>query len=163
MSAIPEEFVSKTSALSDEVTRPFARSRKIYVEGSRPDIRVPMREVEQTDTQINEGVEVNPPIYIYDTSGPYTDPDARIDLMAGLGDVRSSWIEERGDTELLTGPSSDFGRERQSDPELASLRFEHIRTPRRARASSPRRWNSSPSARTNGSTSCARIRATPSC
>ncbi len=133
MSAIPEDFVNKTSALSEEVTRPFAMSKKIYVEGSRPDIRVPMREIEQTDTQINGGVEQNPPIYVYDTSGPYTDPEAEIDLLKGLGDVRTAWIEERGDTELLSGPTSDYGRARQSDPELAHLRFEHIRTPRRAK------------------------------
>jgi len=134
MSAIPEDFVTKTSALSDEVTRPFAMSRKVYVEGSRPDLRVPMREVEQTPTEINGGVEENPPIYLYDTSGPYTDPAASIDLLAGLNDVRTAWIEQRGDTELLDGPTSDYGRARQNDPELANLRFEHIRTPRRAKA-----------------------------
>jgi len=134
MSAIPEDFVTKTSALSAEVTRPFAMSQKIYVEGSRPDIQVPMRQVEQTPTEINGGVEDNPPIYIYDTSGPYTDPKAQIDLLAGLTDVRTPWIEERGDTELLEGPSSEFGHQRQNDPDLAHLRFEHIRTPRRAKA-----------------------------
>ncbi len=133
MSAIPEDFIQKTAALSEEVTRPFAKSKKIHVTGSRDDIRVPMREVEQTPTQINDGVEENPPIYVYDTSGPYTDPTARIDLLKGLDDVRTAWVEERGDTELLDGPTSDYGRERQNDPELAHLRFEHIRTPRRAK------------------------------
>ncbi len=134
MSAIPEEFVRKTAKLSDEVTKPFPASRKIHVEGSRPDIRVPMREVTLTATHTNQGIEENPPVYIYDTSGPYTDPDARIDLLAGLPDVRNAWIEERGDTERLAGPSSEFGHRRQSDPGLAHLRFEHIRTPRRAKA-----------------------------
>jgi phosphomethylpyrimidine synthase len=133
MSAIPEDFIQKTAALSEEVTRPFAMSQKLYVTGSRPDIRVPMRQVEQTPTQLNGGVEENPPIFVYDTSGPYTDPTACIDLLKGLADVRTAWIDERGDTELLDGPTSDYGRQRQNDAELAHLRFEHIRTPRRAK------------------------------
>ena len=133
MSAIPEDFIRKTARLSDEVTRPFPNSRKIHVQGSRPDIRVPMRQVEQADTPASFGSEQNPPITLYDTSGPYTDPDSSIDLMRGLPGLRDGWIEERGDTERLPGPSSEFGRERQSSPELARLRFEHIRPPRRAR------------------------------
>ncbi|MDH3933700.1 MAG: phosphomethylpyrimidine synthase ThiC [Gammaproteobacteria bacterium] len=132
MSAIPEEFIKKTTQLSEDVTRPFPNSAKIYVEGSRPDIRVPMRQVRQDDTPASFGVEKNPPITVYDTSGPYSDPDASIDLMAGLPDVRAGWIDERNDTGLLDGPSSEFGHERQADPELAHLRFEHIRKPRRA-------------------------------
>ncbi len=134
MSAIPEDFIKKTSELSGEVTRPFANSRKIHVEGSRPDIRVPMREVEQTPTTTNGANEPNPPIYVYDTSGPYGDPGVKIDLLKGLPDVRADWILERDDTELLQGPTSEYGKERQSDPELANLRFEHIRAPRRAKA-----------------------------
>jgi phosphomethylpyrimidine synthase len=133
MSAIPQAFVEKTAELSDEVTRPFPSSRKVYVTGSRPDLRVPMREVSLTPTQTSDGIEENPPIMIYDTSGPYTDPDARIDLLTGLPDLRDAWIRERGDTDLLDGPTSAFGRERQSDPRLSHLRFEHIRTPRRAK------------------------------
>ena len=132
MSAIPEEFIKKTTQLSDDVTRPFPNSAKIYVEGSRPDIRVPMRQIQQADTPASFGVEKNPPITVYDTSGPYSDPEASIDLMAGLPDVRAGWIDERNDTELLGGPSSEFGHKRQADPELARLRFEHIRNPRRA-------------------------------
>jgi phosphomethylpyrimidine synthase len=132
MSAIPEEFIRKTTQLSDDVTRPFPNSVKIHVEGSRPDIRVPMRQIQQADTPASFGVEKNPPITVYDTSGPYSDPDASIDLMGGLPDVRAGWIDERNDTELLGGPSSEFGHERQADPELAHLRFEHIRNPRRA-------------------------------
>jgi len=134
MSAIPESFIQTTARLSDEVTRPFPASQKRYVAGSRPDIRVPMREVSLTPTRTSSGVEENPPVPVYDTSGPYTDPDARIDLMAGLPDLRGRWIEERGDTEQLDGPSSAFGRRRQEDPALSHLRFEHIRTPRRAKA-----------------------------
>jgi phosphomethylpyrimidine synthase len=134
MSAIPEDFIKKTTQLSEDVTRPFPNSRKVYVEGSRPDIRVPMRQVEQADTAASFGAEKNPPITVYDTSGPYSDPEASIDLLAGLADVRACWITDRADTEQLDGPSSAFGQERQSNPELAHLRFEHIRTPRRALA-----------------------------
>ncbi|MEJ2632033.1 MAG: phosphomethylpyrimidine synthase ThiC [Acidihalobacter sp.] len=133
MSAIPQGFVEKTSKLSEEVTRPFPNSRKVYVQGSREDLRVGMREIEQTPTHTDAGVEENPPIPVYDTSGPYTDPEARIDLMKGLAPLRASWIEERGDTVQLDGPTSEYGRRRQDDAELASLRFEHVRAPRRAR------------------------------
>ena len=85
MSAIPEDFIKKTAKLSDDVTRPFPASKKIYVEGSRPDIQVPMREVECTPTHTEQGDELNPPIYIYDTSGPYTDPQVKIDLLKSDG------------------------------------------------------------------------------
>ncbi|MDZ7661042.1 phosphomethylpyrimidine synthase ThiC [Thiohalophilus sp.] len=134
MSAIPEEFIQKTAKLSDDVTRPFPSSKKTYVTGSRDDIRVPLREVECTPTHTEQGEEHNLPIYIYDTSGPYTDPQVSIDLRKGLPDVRARWIAERDDTELLDGPTSEYGRARQDDPELAHLRFEHIRQPRRAKA-----------------------------
>ncbi|MFN2147896.1 MAG: phosphomethylpyrimidine synthase ThiC [Anaerolineales bacterium] len=134
MSAIPDEFVSKTAALSEEVTRPFPGSRKIYVGGSRPDIRVGMREVSQSDTPASFGAEPNASITVYDTSGPYTDPAAKIDLRQGLAAVRAAWIDERADTEVLSLPSSEYGQRRATDPALASLRFEHIRKPRRARA-----------------------------
>ncbi|MCB1924821.1 MAG: phosphomethylpyrimidine synthase ThiC, partial [Gammaproteobacteria bacterium] len=134
MSAIPEDFINKTNALSDEVTRPFAGARKVYVTGSRADIRVPMREIAQAPTAASFGAEENPPITVYDTSGPFTDPTLKIDLLKGMPDVRSAWIDERDDTEQLSGPSSEYGRQRQHDPELAQLRFEHIRAPRRAKA-----------------------------
>jgi phosphomethylpyrimidine synthase len=91
-----------------------------------------MREIHLEDTGSSFGAERNPPIPVYDTSGPYTDPDVQINLLQGLADVRNNWIEERKDTEMLDGPTSDYGQERQSAPELANLRFEHIRTPRRA-------------------------------
>ncbi len=134
MSAIPQDFVDQTARLSEEVTRPFPSSRKIYVTGSRPDLRVPMREVTLTPTHAADGVEENPPLYLYDTSGPYTDPAAKIDLLQGLADLRAPWIEARGDTEQLGGPTSEYGRARQDDPALANLRFEHIHRPRRAKA-----------------------------
>jgi len=133
MSANPKEFLQPTSTLSAEATRPFPASRKIYVPGSRPDIRVGMREVTLTPTPSTHGAEENPPVTVYDTSGPYTDPAARIDLRAGLAPRREQWILERKDTEQLDGPSSEYGRARARDPKLASLRFEHIRKPRRAK------------------------------
>jgi phosphomethylpyrimidine synthase len=132
MSAIPEEFVLKTSKLSAEVTQPFPGSKKIHVQGSRADLLVSMREIQQADTPASFGAETNPPITVYDTSGPYTDPDAHIDLLQGLADVRGKWIDERNDTQWLAGPSSEFGQRRAADPQLAPLRFEHIRKPRRA-------------------------------
>ncbi len=133
MSAISTDLAEKTARLSHEVTRPFPNSRKIYVQGSRKDLRVGMREIEQTPTHTATGIEENPPIPVYDTSGPYTDPEARIDLMKGLPPLRAPWIEERGDTIELEGPSSDYGLRRRQNPELAGMRFEHIRTPRQAR------------------------------
>ncbi|MCE7933525.1 MAG: phosphomethylpyrimidine synthase ThiC [Chlorobi bacterium CHB2] len=111
----------------------FPRSRKIYVEGSRPSIRVPMREISQHDTPAMFGTEPNPPITVYDTSGPYTDPNVAIDLKQGLPDVRGGWIAERGDTELLPEFSSHYSRARMSDSKTEHLRFEHIRQPRRAK------------------------------
>ena len=134
MSAIPDDFIQKTAKLSEEITRPFTQSKKIYIEGSRPDIKVAMREIHQDDTSASFGLEQNPPIPVYDTSGPFTDPNIEIDLMKGMPDVRGDWIEERNDTELLEGPTSEFGIQRQNDPELAHLRFEHIRRPRKAKA-----------------------------
>ena len=134
MSAIPQDFVRATAELSAAATRPFPNSRKVYLTGSRPDLRAPLREITQQPTPSGAGIEANPPIPVYDSSGPYTDPTATIDLLAGLPSVRAAWIEERGDTELLTGPTSAYGRTRAADPALASLRFEHLRVPRRAKS-----------------------------
>ena len=106
MSAIPEEFVRKTARVSEDVTRPFPNSRKIYVTGSRPDVRVPMREVTQAATAASMGSEENPPITVYDTSGPYTDPEVKVDLLAGLPALRQAWIIQRDDSEELSGPTS---------------------------------------------------------
>ncbi|MGX2042105.1 phosphomethylpyrimidine synthase ThiC [Methylocaldum sp. MU1018] len=134
MSAFPEEFLHEAVTAKRASIQPFAASEKIYVQGSRPDVRVPMRQVTQSDTPGSFGAEKNPPIYVYDTSGPYTDPHARINLRQGLPALRDAWIRERGDTEELSGPSSEYGRKRQADPALAHLRFEHIRRPRRAKS-----------------------------
>jgi phosphomethylpyrimidine synthase len=121
-------------SISDDVTQPLSGSRKIYVQGSRADIRVPMREISVSDTQLQKGVEKNPAIRVYDTTGPYTDADISIDLKRGLPDVRSPWINERNDTEVLQKVSSPFMQSRQNDLSLAHLRFEHIRLPRKAKS-----------------------------
>ncbi len=127
-------FAKPTAAENDVEIRPFPNSRKTYVLGSRPDIRVPMREIAQSDTHAKAGLEKNPPISVYDTSGPFTDPDVKVDIYRGLPSVRGAWIAERKDTEALDGPSSPFVLDRLADAELASLRFAHSRAPRRAQA-----------------------------
>ncbi|WP_263261267.1 phosphomethylpyrimidine synthase ThiC [Pseudomonas sp. RIT-PI-S] len=126
--------LSESAQVDQQSVQPFPRSRKVYVSGSRPDIRVPMREISLDVTPTDFGGEINPPVLVYDTSGPYTDPTARIDVRTGLADVRSGWIDSRGDTERLPGLSSHFGQQRLDDPALAALRFAHLRNPRRAKA-----------------------------
>ncbi|MFZ3322215.1 MAG: phosphomethylpyrimidine synthase ThiC [Usitatibacter sp.] len=133
MNANPK-FIAASAHVDEAAIQPLPSSRKVYVEGSRADIRVPMREITQTDTPAAFGAEKNPPVWVYDTSGPYTDPSARIDIRSGLAPLRAKWIEERGDTTLLDGPTSRYGQERLADPKLAELRFELKRTPRRAKA-----------------------------
>ena len=133
MSAAPDEFLSKTATVDPDSVQPYPSSRKIYQSGTRADMNVPFREISLANTHSSQGVERNEPIYVYDTSGPYTDPDARIDIRKGLDPLRARWIEERGDTERLDGVSSEYGRLRQNDPKLEPLRFAHLRTPRRAR------------------------------
>jgi len=133
MNAHPK-FLSNDATVDQAAITPLPNSRKVYVEGSRPDIRVPMREISQADTPASFGFEANPPVYVYDTSGPYTDPDAVIDIRAGLAATpRLPWILERGDTEELSGPSSEYGKQRLADPALDELRFQLHRLPRRAR------------------------------
>ncbi|MFQ5519613.1 MAG: phosphomethylpyrimidine synthase ThiC, partial [Mariprofundus sp.] len=118
---------------SYDAQQPLPNSRKVYIEGSRPDIRVPMREISLSPTQTSAGMEENPAILVYDTSGPYTDPDVELDLQKGLPDVRGSWIEERDDTEPLSGLTSSYGNERREDESLDHLRFEHLKQPRKAK------------------------------
>ncbi|MCI1729698.1 MAG: phosphomethylpyrimidine synthase ThiC [Chiayiivirga sp.] len=134
MNAQPSDLLRQTAELSESVTRPIAGSRKVHVTGSRPDLRVPMREIDLSDTPRVFGADKNAPFTVYDTSGPYTDPGARIDLTAGLPALRAAWIAERGDTEQLTGLSSEFGRKRAADPRLANVRFAHVPRPRCARS-----------------------------
>ena len=135
MNANPK-FISAEARVDAAAVAPLPNSRKVYVTGSQPDIRVPMREIAQSDTPSAFGGEKNPPIFVYDTSGPYTDPEAKIDIRQGLPALRQRWIEARGDTESLAGLTSAFGRERAADPATAQLRFPGLhRTPRRAKAS----------------------------
>jgi len=123
-------------SLESDLDQKFAypASSKTYLTGSRPDIRVPLRTILQTATRTEKGEMANPPIPVYDTSGPYSDPDVHIDLKAGLPPVRAKWIEERNDTEVLSGLSSEYGLARASDPATAHLRFAQLTNPRRARA-----------------------------
>ncbi len=134
MNAANPQFLAATATVDEAAIQPLPNSRKIYVPGSRADIQVPMREVSQSDTPASFGAEKNPPVYVYDTSGPYTDPSAKIDIRSGLTPLRGQWISERNDTEELAGPTSLYGIERLSDPKLAELRFNLHRKPRRAKS-----------------------------
>jgi phosphomethylpyrimidine synthase len=125
-----DQFIAASAHVDEAAIQPLPNSRKVYVTGSRSDLRVPMREIAQTPT----GDEPNPPVFVYDCSGPYTDPAAKIDIRAGLPPLRAGWIAERGDTEELPDLSSDYGRQRSADAELAGLRFDLKRKPLRARA-----------------------------
>src|SRR6476661_8350216 len=129
-----DQFFARDAKVDSAAVAPLPASRKIYVEGSRTDLRVPMREIAQTDTPASFGAEKNPPLAVYDTSGPYTDPAAQIDVRQGLPALRARWIDERNDTVLLDAPTSAFGRARLADPALAGMRFDLHRPPRRARA-----------------------------
>jgi len=129
---ISPKFIAGSAQVDAAAIQPLPNSRKVYVQGSRPDLRVPMREISQADTPSGMGAEKNPPIYVYDCSGPYTDPAVKIDIRSGLPALREAWINERGDTEALDKLSSAYGQQRLNDPELAELRFNLQRTPRRA-------------------------------
>ena len=120
MNANPK-FLAATAHVDQAAVQPLPNSRKVYV----GPLRVPMREIAQSGG--------NPPIAVYDTSGPYTDPTASIDIRKGLFPFRQAWIESRGDTELLDGPTSLYGRKRLEDPKLAELRFDLKRKPRRGK------------------------------
>src|SRR5580765_3180883 len=129
MNANPK-FLAATAHVDDAAVKPLPNSRKIYI----GPLRVPMREVSQADTPSMFGGEQNPAITVYDCSGPYTDPAAKIDIRSGLPALREKWIVGRSDTELLTGPSSSFGKERLADPKLAELRFNLRRQPRKGKS-----------------------------
>ncbi|QYR52803.1 phosphomethylpyrimidine synthase ThiC [Lysobacter soyae] len=130
MNAVPNELIRQTEELSETVTRPIPGSCKIHVQGSREDIRVPMREISLTTTPTLFGGEANAPVTVYDTSGPYSDPAVRIDLAAGLAPLRQAWIEERGDTVQLAGITSRFGQAREHDAKLDHVRFPNRKAPR---------------------------------
>jgi len=128
MNANPK-FLAATAHVDSAAIQPLPNSRKVYV----GDLKVPMREVSQSDTPSMFGGEKNPPVFVYDCSGPYTDPAAKIDIRSGLPALRQKWIEERNDTVVLTGPSSRYGIERLNDPKLAELRFNLKRFPRKGK------------------------------
>ncbi|MCG7219025.1 phosphomethylpyrimidine synthase ThiC [Acinetobacter sp. AG3] len=129
----PADQLAQHEQEAKDLTRILPASKKVYIQGSRPDIQVPMREIELTDTPTGLGGEKNPPIMVYDTSGVYTDPNVHIDLNKGLPNVRETWIEERADTEHLASLTSKFGQERLKDIRTAEIRFAHIQKPRRAK------------------------------
>ncbi len=134
MSTNSEQFLDKITRLDDSTKYQFTNSSKVYVQGSRSDLLVPMREIKLSDTLTEKGNEPNAPLRVYDTSGLYSDTSAKVDLRAGLPAIRAAWIEERDDTEVLPGVSSTFGKQRQADLRTEHLRFEHLRVPRRAKA-----------------------------
>lgn len=123
---------------STEISRePFPNSSKIYVYGNiHKDIKVPMRQISLSDTvdKFNGTTEKNEPVLVYDTSGPYTDPNIDIDVKKGLKPIRKQWIKSRGDVEELSGLSSNYGNERLNDKKLDELRFKHLKNPLKAKA-----------------------------
>lgn len=136
MSAVRDKVLSKNASVDPEAINGFPNSKKIHVTGSRDDIRVPMREIALADTHTSTGIEKNPPVTVYDTSGPYTDPAFSIDIRQGLNPLRARWIEERDDTQVQEGPSSEYGRARLQMNELKALRFHTHRTVRKSLAGS---------------------------
>jgi phosphomethylpyrimidine synthase len=130
--------LSQTAQVDEASIQPFPNSKKLYVEGSRPDIKVPMREIALTATTVDNrngssSLEPNDPVRVYDTSGVYSDPDVQVDIRRGLASIRSNWVLERDDTEELSGDSSEYANMRAADDSLAELRFDLKRTPRRAK------------------------------
>ncbi|QQS67561.1 MAG: phosphomethylpyrimidine synthase ThiC [Chlorobiota bacterium] len=110
----------------------FSSSKKVYITGTRDDIRVPMREISLSDTPEMFGVEKNIPIRVYDTSGSYTDENCKIDIRKGLPEVRTPWIEERNDTESLKVYSSKYRIDRMNDVETKLIRYPNSKLPRKA-------------------------------
>jgi len=129
MSATPVDVKVGANIANAE---PFPGSTKRYQQGSRPDIRVPMRQIALTPSQGGEGEQANEPVVVYDTTGPYTDPATCIDLTKGLAPIRQAWFEGRGDCETLTDLSSHYGRSRAQNPQTDTIRFPQPRLPRRA-------------------------------
>ncbi|MDX1505645.1 MAG: phosphomethylpyrimidine synthase ThiC, partial [Spongiibacter sp.] len=137
MSTSEYPLLRETAQVDAAAVEPLPASSKIYLQGSREDIRVPVREIKLTATPVQGAdgstrLEPNPPVRVYDTSGPYTDPKAEIDIRKGLSPIREQWILDRQDTELLDGDSSEYSRRRAADLSLEQLRFDLKRKPRRA-------------------------------
>ncbi|MGK7296766.1 MAG: phosphomethylpyrimidine synthase ThiC [Candidatus Wenzhouxiangella sp. M2_3B_020] len=127
------ESAEMARRLDSELLRLTPGSRLVHVAGSRPDLRVPMREIRQHDTPATFGAQPNPPLYVYETAAAFMDGEHAPDPAAGLDPVRAGWIEERADTGTLAGPSSVFARERSDS---GATRFPGARSPRRACAGS---------------------------
>lgn len=122
----PKELITRT---------PFLGSEKVYIQSKTSDVKVAMRAVQLSPTKIDgKVISENPQVFIYDTSGPYTDPNKEIDVKRGIECIRQSWILNRGDVEQLTAFSSKYSNERLKDPSLDSIRFEHVRLPLKAKA-----------------------------
>ena len=120
------------------ITRdPFPKSKKIYVEGKLHNIQVPMREIELEDSNATFAADgkssENISVTVYDTSGPYTDPDIDIDVHRGLDPIRAKWIKDRGDVMKLENFTSEFARRSEADSKIQGIRFKHIRKPLRAK------------------------------
>ena len=129
-----QQKLSETARVDELSTQPFPGSAKIYIEGSRPDIQVALREIELTPTQLaDDKTEYNPPVRVYDTSGAYSDPGKEIDVRKGLKPIRQQWIDERNDCEELLGLSSEYAKVREMNLALDNLRFDLQRKPRRAK------------------------------
>ena len=128
------ELLSENERVNDATIDQLPASRKVYVAGSRPDLNVPMREIQLSPTDTAEGPEANEPLQVYDTSGPFTDPEAAIDLRQGLAPLRAGWIDERGDTQRLSEFSSETTRQRLRDPRRDAFRFGRPPKPRVASA-----------------------------
>src|ERR1700720_2229701 len=131
-----EDQMMKESSTFSTIRTPsfYPASRKRYLQGSRADVRVPYREITLSDTRHRDHAEANPPLPVYDTSGPYTDPEIGSRLTRGLSALRSDWIKEREDTGTLTGRSSEYARERANDLLTLHLRFPSPPISRRARS-----------------------------
>ncbi len=116
------------------LTENFPSSQKVFVKGSRDDIKVPFRKITLSPTQKSNGdTEENPPLYVYDTMGAYVDPEKEINLCKGIEDIRTKWIEQREDSEILNDFSSVYFHKRLEDDELKDIRFPNIKKPRRAK------------------------------
>ncbi len=134
MNAVPEVIPAERAELDAELTRPLPGSTKVYISNAAGQLRVPMREIVQNPTRERVGLSGNPPVYVYDTSGPYTDTAAQIDVRRGLPLLRAPWIIGREDTEVLTTPSSLWTRRRADDSALNAVRYPGKTVPRRAKA-----------------------------
>ncbi|WP_370900272.1 phosphomethylpyrimidine synthase ThiC [Chryseobacterium gossypii] len=121
--------------MAHSITRsPFPNSKKVYIEGEIHPIHVAMREIQLSPTRLsNGGLEHNPPVTVYDTSGPYTDENAEIDILKGLPRIREQWILDRNDVEVLDTVTSEYGRARLADPSLDELRFSYNHKPKVAK------------------------------